>query len=148
MVFYIRLEGADFESIDRFVFLIALRNALDSSSTLQLLFGHGIGSLLPYKTCLELLPWSWKMHADGLFCSSSTLHSFFMRLIYDVGIIGSSIFLYCWFLVLGGCNNSRLRIVFFLIFSSSSLSISGFSNSIIIFPALISFLIKKGSSAK
>ncbi|UJF17132.1 hypothetical protein L0B53_04235 [Vibrio sp. SS-MA-C1-2] len=141
LVFFIRDTG---NPSDRAQFMDHFIYSLNIASVQQVLFGHGLASDLPFKTCLSMSYFANNISASPAYCNSVVLHSFLMRLIYDFGFVGAGLILSSWLYWMVRIFNFKIGFNIYAIIFISSLSVSGFSNSIIIWPLFIApFLAKK-----
>lgn len=131
----------NFESLDRFRFFLFFLESFLDGRWYNYLFGYGISSELPKSICLSLDYYA-VMNVRPEYCSSTIFHSFFMKVFYDFGILGALFFILVWFFLLKKLFGSKVGLMIFCVISISSLSVSGFSNSIIIWPIYLFMAMK------
>jgi hypothetical protein len=129
-----RLGGQNVEHNDRYIFLRHFISDFSKGDYLQWLLGNGVASKLPHQTCTTLSYFSEAIFETALYCNSLIYHSFLLRLVYDYGILSALIFLLIWYKLLRLTFKASLANIIFLIVMVASLSVSGFANSIIIWP--------------
>jgi hypothetical protein len=148
MVYFIfsdRMGGIEFYELDRFRFLVEFMYLLNESSTFQLFFGHGIASLLPDQSCSMFSYWGEEIFRDYSYCNSVIFHSFYLRVFYDVGLVGLLIFVFLWLYCLSRFFDFSMAMTLFFLISICSLSVSGFSSSLVLWPVfLIAFVFGGG----
>ncbi|NRA18517.1 MAG: hypothetical protein HRU04_23770 [Oceanospirillaceae bacterium] len=138
-----RLTNIDIYNLDRVKFLFVFFELLEESTYLEVLFGHGIADILPYSSCLELKYWASLISQDYAYCDSTVLHSFILKLFYDTGLIGVLSIIGLWFVFVRKYFGKELGLTLFLIVIVCSISVSGFSNSIVIWPLFFGFFLVK-----
>ena len=124
------------EEFDRYRFLMLFFDAYKSGNLFNYLFGYGIAAELPWAYCLSLDFYSTINIKPG-YCNSAIFHSFFMKVLYDFGIIGLTLAMMIWFKILRNIFQTKTAIIMFGVLCISSLSVSGFGNSIIIWPVFL-----------
>lgn len=130
----ILLRGAeDISEIDRFRFLVSFWEVFSRDGIRGFIFGFGIAAELPFYVCLEFDFYS-VMNVRPEYCNSIIYHSFLMRILYDSGFLGLFLFLGVWYWLLIRAFGLYTGFVIVVILLISSLSVSAFSNSIVIWP--------------
>jgi hypothetical protein len=130
-------EIVSFEDIDRYKFLIIFINSYDELSLVNILIGHGLASELPVYTCMSMSYYSELIHVNPAYCNSVIFHSFFMRVFYDTGLVGTFLLLFIWFFALIKIFDNKQALTIFGVLGIASLSVSGFGNSIILWPLFV-----------
>jgi hypothetical protein len=136
----VRSGDQTLSDMDRVRFLMIFIENMDLSSWL---FGHGLATRLPVGACIELKYWASSISDDYWNCTSTVYHSFILKLIYDMGMIGLLICLSLWFFYLKRSFGAYLGRTIFGIVLICSLSVTGFSNSIVIWPIFMALLLKR-----
>jgi hypothetical protein len=134
VVLFSRMKGIELDSLDRFRFLMVFWDLMMNSSFVEVAFGHGAASTLSFSSCVELKYWASAISDDYAFCDATVFHSLFLKLAYDFGLIGLAAFLYSWIYFLQRYFGKSLGLKLFIVVFLCSLSVSGFSNSIVIWP--------------
>jgi hypothetical protein len=129
-----RMEGIELESLDRVKFLMVFWDLMVDSDLWEAGFGHGAASKLSFSSCMELKYWASAISEDYAFCDATVFHSLFLKLTYDFGLIGLITFIYSWLYFLQRYFGKSLGFKLFVVVFVCSLSVSGFSNSIVIWP--------------
>jgi hypothetical protein len=140
-MFIIRSGDKSFEEMDRFQFLVVLYDAMSGLKLSDVLFGSGVASLMPLESCLKLVFWANHINEEGYVCNSTPLHSFLMRSTWDIGLVFTMLYIFMWYYYLKILHGLRLALALLSVALISSLSVSGFSNSIIIFPLFLSLFV-------
>ncbi len=133
-VFFVRMDGIEIGSLDRVRFLIVFWDLMVDSSFWEIGFGHGAASQLTFSSCMELKYWAAAVSNDYAFCDATVFHSLFLKLAYDFGVMGLMLYLYAWLYFLRRYFGKALGLKLFVVVFVCSLSVSGFSNSIVIWP--------------
>ena len=134
--------------VDRVIFLMNLYDVMAASSVGRVLFGHGVATVLPYWVCLEQKYYGQRNILTYAYCDASIFHSVLLRLVYEIGLVGLALFLFVWYYSLVKFLGVWLGRTAFVIAFLASLSVTGFSNSITIWPvfcALLAFSFMKKS---
>lgn len=121
------------QKVDRVYFMETYLGIAKDDSLKNLAIGHGIADQLPMWACRKLEFWADIMEGDFRLCTASVLHSFILKALYETGIIGTIITYLLWYLILKRYL-SDIGTTTFWIIAICSLSVSGFSNSLIIWP--------------
>ncbi len=136
-------SGQSIQDIDRFRFFNYFISDFGQGSLVQKLFGHGPADALPFGTCKALSFWSESLFDGFAYCNAVIYHSLFLRIIYEYGILTCILFILFWFFILKRAFGFNLGIILFAIITIASTSVSGFSNSIIIWPIFSMLFIKE-----
>lgn len=136
-VFSQRLGDDSIEEVDRFLFLTVFWQEYSMDGLFSMLFGYAPASNLTNTSCMILGFWVDSMFSSLNYCNSVIFHSFIMRLVYDFGLITSIAFVSAWWYLLGLIYGMRLSITLMAILLLSALSVSSFSNGIILFPVFL-----------
>lgn len=129
-------RSSSINEIDRFKFLIILLREMESFSLLNYLIGHVELTPLSASSCFELSYYErlFSSTGDGQ-CYALILHSFFMRVLFDHGIL-TILFVYIFlFTAFRKSNYSTYETLLILtIPTASALSISSFASSFVAMP--------------
>lgn len=136
-VFSQRLGDDSIEDVDRFLFLTVFWQEYSMDGLFSMLFGYAPASNLTNTSCMILGFWVDSMFSGLNYCNSVIFHSFIMRLVYDFGLITSIAFVSAWWYLIGLIYGMRLSITLMAILLLSALSVSSFSNGIILFPVFL-----------
>jgi hypothetical protein len=128
------LRQVDSEQVDRLKFFDEFWGVFVNFSLIEFVFGKGIANELPFSSCITLKFWAQELSSNYLYCNSTTFHSYFMRIVYDTGLLGLFLNFLVWLYFLTHRFGLYLSIAIFGIISICSLSVTGFSNSIVIWP--------------
>ncbi len=137
IVFSLRVGDEGFASMDRFLFLMVFWDEWAPGSILSYMFGNGPAKELSENACGILSFWVGSMFRGESYCNAAIFHSFFIRVMYEYGILATIAFLVLWYRTLVSVYGRQLGLTFFGLICINSLSVSGFSNSIVLWPIFI-----------
>lgn len=131
LIFILRLEGKGIESIDRLIFLNIFISEVSSFTALDFFTGAKSITPLSQLSCSKLTFYeSLFSDYDSRLCFSVMFHSYFLRTIFDHGIIGVVFVFTLLFRVLKFSDyNTRLSIGLVFVFIINSLSVSSLNSS-------------------
>lgn len=129
-----RDEGRGVEKVDRYIFTDNFTAAMEYTSTTKFLFGHGIAAQLPSWSCSEMEFWATQIEGDYRICTATVYHSFLLKLFFETGVLGGILTLWLWLYFLIKYLGKDIGISAFAIIFLCSISVSGFGNSIVIWP--------------
>lgn len=141
-VFSLRTGEQDINDMDRVQFLFIFIELVSEFEFSELLFGKGVANELPISACIDLMYWANAISGDFAYCNATVFHSFILKLFYEFGLLGTILTLFCWYYYLTKSYGGILgRTLFFIVFICS-ISVSGFSNSIVIWPLFLGLIVK------
>jgi hypothetical protein len=129
-IFNSRLSGEDITSIDRYRFFQIFLEETSNWSITDFLIGSPALTPLSHYSCAALSSYQdlFSFSGDGS-CYSVILHSYFMRVIFDHGVLGLFFLLMFIYQALRGCNYRQFDIWIILgILLSSALSVSAMNS--------------------
>ncbi len=141
IIFNLRSSGNDFSEIDRMLFLNVFISVVSEFEFVEYLFGKGLAREMPLYSCIELKYWATAISEDFSYCNATVFHSFLLKSLYEFGVIGTLLFLSTWFYFLSRFYGLSLGISIFTIIFICSLSVTGFSNSIVIWVVFLGTII-------
>jgi hypothetical protein len=131
LVFEARLDGSSLYDIDRVLFLKVFWSEFSRGGWLNFIFGYGPARNLEFNSCMILEFWVNSMFEDAQYCNAAVFHSLFMRMAFEYGILFLVILIFTWYKLLTLIYGKRIGLAVFLVIAISSLSVSGFSNGVI-----------------
>lgn len=137
IIFSLRVGDEGFASMDRFLFLMVFWDEWTSGPILSYIFGNGPAKELSENACGVLSFWVGSMFRGESYCNAAIFHSFFIRIMYEYGLLVTVAFLAIWYRTLVSVYGRQLGLTFFGLICINSLSVSGFSNSIVLWPIFI-----------
>jgi hypothetical protein len=127
-----RLDERGIESVDRFIFMKVYWSEYNNGNIAQMLFGFGPAHNLSNMACSKLSFWVASMFEGKAYCNGAVFHSLLLKIVYEFGILFTAYFLYLWLTLLKLSYGKILGIIIFTVLLSASISISGFSNGIVL----------------
>ncbi|HDS1653684.1 TPA: hypothetical protein QEL76_001603 [Stenotrophomonas maltophilia] len=129
-IFFLRSEGGGVESIDRYNFMMVFVNEVSSWPSWKFLVGSMPLTPLSSAACGRLAFYDdlFSFAGDGR-CYSVILHSYFLRVVFDHGIIGLAFLLWFMWRALRNSGYSKNDVAVFIgIVCSSALSVSAMNS--------------------
>ena len=112
------------------------------SSLASLAIGHGVLSILPNNACAILAYYLQFLHGHDGQCYAIVMHSFFLRFIYDFGIMGLIIYVLSLYLIIRRFYNRAEAVVIMAPSLLCGFSVGGFYNILTALALLISIDVK------
>jgi hypothetical protein len=132
-----------FDSIDRLTFLFILFDEVQSWTFFEFLFGTDPITPLKDASCHRLRHFEGKFASDGSGkCYAVILHSFFMRLFFNHGVIGLFVTMASLYSIIRSRFDTHFTLGIMFFVCTSSLSVSGMSNVFIVFSLCLLFISK------
>jgi len=135
-----RLGDRGIQGVDRLLFLKVFVEAIRDADMKQIFFGHGFAAELPLFSCQILSFWA----GGASHCTATVFHSFLLRLAFETGLVGVLITYGLWlYLLLRYYGREGLGM--FVVIGISSLSVSAFNNSIILWPLFLGVFVRSAT---
>lgn len=137
VLFYLRDPTLDINKVDRVQLLTALIDSYNENPVFLILFGHGVNFPLPQNVCNMFSELALSITGDIGSCNPVILTSYFVRCLYEYGLIVTFLVPIFYFLYFKSKSNTIISFILISPVLFASFSVGGFYNSIAILSLLL-----------
>lgn len=142
LIYYLRDPNLDFKNIDRVQLFNALFSIYDINNIHNLFVGHGVLVQLPDSICDAFSYYAQQTTGNSDNCNPVILFSYYLRSIYEFGILVTLILPFLYFRKISYFFKSQIALAIMCPVISVSLAVGGFYNGVAILSLILAINLK------